>query len=494
MNKTARQAIGFAAFIFIILVLNKGIKIENHDLVAPPPDTRLIATAGSARGVLMPLDLAFCFAEAENPSPKTSEEAKAGTRNADNSVEAINRKDIFFAGSSIPSGAFSAVFAGKAGCRVRIAAAGDVMLHQRCHRSVRQKSKGPSNNFGYDGLFTGMPETFLDSDVAVANMEFPVHEKRMYEKPFIFHGELPVLYSLKRAGFHIVNAANNHSFDHGRQSPASTYRLCEKAGVACLGVGPDRAKAQKPHIVKINGIKLAFIGYSFLYNANYNSRNPERPHVNGYDIDGLVAQVKEAQKHADGVIVNLHWGAEYRTYPLRWQTRHARRLVEAGACLILGHHSHVPGHVRVMETEDGRKALVAYSLSNLVCNQSRRNPYGLTRLGAVLKADLVKTKRGVEVTAWNSLPTWVYNDNLKVGGELIEDVHVEVVPLRLRDLKSELGKETEKEKPDRKILKKLEEKIRFFENRTKKASEVFKNPSGSTDRGPEMSSLFVSGK
>lgn len=491
MNKTPVKAMSLAVLIFVVLVLHKGLEIRAPECNTPASFTDLLTFTGSARGVLAPLDWAYDFNEdVGNAAVSRKGQSPEASDDFSSSGTSEQKKD-FFAGSSCPPGASAGVFSGRSAPLVRIAAVGDVMLHQRCHRSVRQKSKGALNNFGYDGLFTGMPRTFSDADVAVANMEFPVYKKRKYEKPMVFHGEFPVLAALRRAGFHILNAANNHSYDHGRKSPASTSRLCRKAGLACPGVGPDRDTAETPHVETINGIKLAFIGYTFLYNADYNSRNPSKPRVNGYDFAGLIKQVREAARKADGVVVNLHWGAEYRTYPLRWQYRQARRLVEAGACLILGHHSHVPGRIQLMESSGGRKALVAYSLGNLVSNQSRGNPYGITRLGYILKTDLVKTARGLEVKAWESLPTWTYNDNIRRDGELIEDIHVEVVPLRIKELKAELSLQKAENEPDQKRIKEIEKRLRFYRNRVRKAAEILKEPSGETEPYIETSGLFL---
>ncbi|MFO8055950.1 MAG: CapA family protein [bacterium] len=494
MDKSAVNAVILAVLIFVVLLLQKGMEIRTPPCNAPTRFTDRLRFAGSASGVLIPLERAYSFKRGDTAKAVSPGGEVSPAHDSRSSSSVAGKGEDFFAGSSLPPGASAAVFAGQDGPRVRIAAAGDVMLHQRCHRSVRQRSKGSFNNSGYDGLFTGMPRAFLDSDLAVANLEFPVYKQRKIERPLVFHGELPVLYALRRAGFRILNAANNHSYDHGRQSPASTSRLCRKAGVACPGVGPERATARKPHMETINGVKLAFIGYSLLYNVNYNSGDPDKPHVNGYDFAGLVEEVRGAAREADGVVVNLHWGAEYRTYPLRWQYGQARRLVDAGACLILGHHPHVPGRIQLLESDDGRKALVAYSLSNLVSNQSRGRPYGLTRLGLILKTDLVKTERGVEVKAWESLPTWVYNHNTKKDGELIEDIHVEVVPLRIKELEALLAREKDRKEPDRKRVRELEKRIRFYKSRSRKTAEILREPSGKTESQIETSGLFLPAK
>ena len=48
------------------------------------------------------------------------------------------------------------------------------------------------------------------------------------------------------------------------------------------------------------------------------------------------------QDHCDVKVLGLHWLAEYRFQPAKRQVLLAHQLVDAGADILLGGHSHVP--------------------------------------------------------------------------------------------------------------------------------------------------------
>lgn len=359
------------------------------------------------------------------------------------------------------------------GPRIRIAAAGDVMLQRRCNRSAAERSRGEENSDGYDELFQGIGDALQGADVALANIEFPVFEESQFEQELIFHGTAGVLNALGKSGFTVLNGANNHSYDHGPQSPASTAGLCREAGLACVGVGKDLAQAQSPHMVEKNGVRLAVIGFTVHHNYNYNSSDPAQPRVNGYEWEDLLSQVRTAAASADGVVVTLHWGDEYRIKPLEWQPGDARELAEAGATLVFGHHTHMPGPVELIETSDGRRVLVAYSLGNLLSNQADYDVERLTRLGVILIADLVMAGGRLMIDRWDSVPTWVYNADREVDGEVIEDVHVEVPGLRISSLEERLSG-----LPDGEEKTGLLKQIGFYRQRIATAEKIMRNPRG----------------
>lgn len=358
---------------------------------------------------------------------------------------------------------------------IRIAAAGDIMLQRRCNRSSRARSKGEENNDGYDELFPDLGLALSDADIAMANMEFPVFKERQREVEMVFYGTSRVTNAIKKAGFTLVTGANNHGFDHGRQSPASTARECARAGLPCIGVGENREQAERPYFFEKGGVKIAIIGYSLLANANLNKNDDDSPRVNGYRLEPLLEQVREARKKADAVVVTVHWGAEYHTYPNVYQKRQAREIADAGAALILGHHAHVLQPVDVLETADGRKVLVIYSLGNFTTNQGRGSYYSNTRLGNILKADLAVTERGVEVVRWESHPTWVYNAYSTFEGSRVEDIHVEVTTTMIEKLERERDEaESDKEKAS------IDKRIGFYKGRIEAAERILKMARGET--------------
>jgi poly-gamma-glutamate synthesis protein (capsule biosynthesis protein) len=83
------------------------------------------------------------------------------------------------------------------------------------------------------------------------------------------------------------------------------------------------------------------------------------------------------------IIINIHWGFEYREFPTSAQRTLAHNLIDAGATIIAGHHSHT-----VQPIEFYKDGVIIYSLGNLIFDQS--SP--VTRRSMVVSVDF-KSKR-----------------------------------------------------------------------------------------------------
>ena len=77
-----------------------------------------------------------------------------------------------------------------------------------------------------------------------------------------------------------------------------------------------------------------------------------------------VIPVKTGIQAADFIIINAHWGAEYKSLSNSRQRQLAHSLIDAGADVIIGHHPHV---VQEMEIYNNRP--IFYSLGNFVFDQ-----------------------------------------------------------------------------------------------------------------------------
>jgi poly-gamma-glutamate synthesis protein (capsule biosynthesis protein) len=75
----------------------------------------------------------------------------------------------------------------------------------------------------------------------------------------------------------------------------------------------------------------------------------------------MIDAVRAAAGRADIVVVDIHWGVELDTQPRAEQVALGHRLIDAGADVIFGGHSH---RLQPMETYHGRP--IFYSLGNFV--------------------------------------------------------------------------------------------------------------------------------
>lgn len=173
-------------------------------------------------------------------------------------------------------------------------------------------------------------------------------------------GDPRLLEALTKAGFRVVNVANNHSLQHGNDTFCDTVAMLERVGVMCCGIAADAiAKRSKPLIVRQNGVSIGFLGYSlrprqyFDHLPLYAEGEPEE----------MLRDVQELRRSTDVVVVSVHWGEEFIQAPAPHEVQLAHRLVDAGAALIIGHHPHV-----LRGIERYGSGCIVYSLGNFVCD------------------------------------------------------------------------------------------------------------------------------
>lgn len=261
-----------------------------------------------------------------------------------------------------------------------------------------------------DPVLLSKMQTF---DFMIGNLESPVagHKKvRSFLPAYLkFNAEPGLISSFKdpegKSLFKALSFANNHTMDQGVDGAMATLHVLDRLGILQSGVSEARLDTVY-QLFEENGIKFGF--YAACWGLN-NSLKPLKTDLKINIIPGLapigsgipeLSEVYHAltQMENDSVdfrIISLHWGAEYEMLPHPVQVIMARKIVEAGADLILGHHPHVvqPFEIifvngfedhfredsimsdfihqnlitRVFEsTGRPRKALVLYSLGNFV--------------------------------------------------------------------------------------------------------------------------------
>jgi len=240
--------------------------------------------------------------------------------------------------------------------RVSIGVAGDILLARKVGDRIKE--------FGWVHPFANVPELFLGSDIAFANLECPAsslgaaYPGKLPEVTFRAAGSS--LYGLKHAGFDVLSLANNHTNDYGPQALRETIDSLSLLGIEACGAGADRESARSPTVLQAGGLRIAFLAYAeplwSVAEAGIGS-----PGVAIIDESDIVEDLHAARKRADLVLVSLHWGEEHQGIPRERDRELARRLVDAGADGILGHHPHV-----LQGAEYYKGAPILYSMGNFV--------------------------------------------------------------------------------------------------------------------------------
>jgi hypothetical protein len=149
--------------------------------------------------------------------------------------------------------------------------------------------------------------------------------------------------------------------DFGPEGLAETMGRLQSAGILHVGAGADRGSAEAPVILSRNGQRVGVLAWCKVEQASPLYAGSQSAGVATFHVETCLRQVREFRPQVDWLIVSLHWGHEMSTLPSPEQRDQARRLIEAGVDVILGHHPHV---VQPMESIEGRP--VFYSLGNFL--------------------------------------------------------------------------------------------------------------------------------
>lgn len=234
---------------------------------------------------------------------------------------------------------------------LKIYAVGDIMLGEQplCNNfgvSSVIKRKGP------DYLFDNVRSLFNGGDIVFGNLECSImSEDSGNEKgPKLFCAELGVVESLKNANFNVLSVANNHIMENTDVLFRNTVQLLRDSNIHPVGI------ANEIEIINVKGYKIAFLAYSFIEdnipNSRYNKIYSEEP---------ILQDIQKIRSDVDLIIISLHWGYEYVPYPSPDQIRIGRKLVDAGADIILGGHPHVTQGYEVYKNRP-----IFYSLGNFI--------------------------------------------------------------------------------------------------------------------------------
>lgn len=221
----------------------------------------------------------------------------------------------------------------------------------------------------------------LAADIAFANLETPVTTRGAKTvKTWNFRAKPQYLRIVKEAGFTVLNIANNHVWDYGRDGFLDTLDALEKGGWTYVGGGRDRAAAEDVRRVEFEGLTVGILGLTSTHpEAGWAGKN--KPGVAYSDFRRIQEIVGRAKKRCDVLVVSFHGGTELADDPNDIQKAVARAAVDAGADLFLGHHPHV---LQPIELYKGKPIL--YSLGNFLFV----SPTPATRPTAVARFHLAK--------------------------------------------------------------------------------------------------------
>ena len=197
---------------------------------------------------------------------------------------------------------------------------------------------------GMDWPFSGVQHLLSQDDLSIINLEGVFKNDRAgradgklhwFRGPTDFAGILPA------GSIEVAGLANNHMRDYGRAGHNSTRDALEHVGVDWFGYG-DLWVYEKEGVT---------IGFGGIRETIWRQRR-DRPAEE-------IAKLKEMG--ADYIVYTIHAGKEYDLLHNKLQTTMAHAIIDAGADLVVGCHTHVPQGI-----ERYNDRLIIYSLGNFV--------------------------------------------------------------------------------------------------------------------------------
>ena len=268
---------------------------------------------------------------------------------------------------------------------------GDVMQHGRQLKDALVEGADPNlaESYQYGYTFRYIEERLQKSDLAVANMEFPVGQAPYTGYP-LFSAPESIIHQAQKSGIDLFLLANNHLFDKGKRGFLSTLDAYERAGAKYTGAYRDTQQQsnENPVLYNIRGVRVALINFTYGTNG---MPVPEPCTINLMDSTHVKETIAKAKKWGSDIIICLpHWGEEYMLTPSAQQKRWAKMMFREGADIIIGGHPHVPQSAEY----SSRKALF-YSLGNYISNQTTPD---YTQLEMMVTIHIVKDSHTGETT------------------------------------------------------------------------------------------------
>lgn len=241
---------------------------------------------------------------------------------------------------------------------VTITAVGDVTIgwdvqhERRGYGLFDQELKKQNNDPNF--IFRNVKSIFAEDDLTIANFEGVLADESAISwkkrNEFNFLGDPSYASVLSQNSVEAVTLENNHVDDFGQAGIDATIAAMENAGVVWSNKG-------HMGVYETQGIKIGMLAYQIVPPLRSDELTAEQLQ------QVVAADIAKAKETCDLVTVSFHWGKELDYAPRDEspyrQITLGRAAIDAGADLVLGHHSH-----RINPIEQYQGKYIVYSLAN----------------------------------------------------------------------------------------------------------------------------------
>ncbi len=252
-------------------------------------------------------------------------------------------------------------------------------------------------------LYDEVREILTGADLAVGTLnatisDYPPHTGCV--PTYVLVGCSENADALDRAGFDVMSVATNHIKNCGLTNCGDraffdTIANLERVGIIPVGAGGNHSEAMRPVVVELNGVRFGIVSLGQIEPMSF--AGDDKPGIAVLNEENLRVAIAAARQISDVVIAMPHWGPEDVPWPTYLQRELAHQLVEAGADLVVGNHTHVVQGEQVIDDVP-----VFYGLGNFVFDQWPRDH----QQGVILLVHF----NGAEYAGHEFIPTHVDKD------------------------------------------------------------------------------------
>ena len=300
--------------------------------------------------------------------------------------------------------------------------------------SLLASGQSETDAWNYDSVYANLKSDIQAADIAMVNQETPFttdHSAVSGTAPYATPTEIGD--ALVNAGFNVVTSATALIDDNGSSMINETLNYWESLHpeVTLVGIHKSQSGVDAPKIVEVNGIKIAFLDYTFpAYgsqtgssdssdgsensdgsadstgssdssdgsadntgtsdgsdsSADSTSTTASSDSSNGsgttssstsgktsmidtFNTADVAAAIKKAKSSADCVIFSANWGKTEEPMPTEYEKEWANFLMEQGVDVVIGTNPNVLQPYGYLTDDSGHNMLIYYSLGNFVTGQ-----------------------------------------------------------------------------------------------------------------------------
>ena len=253
---------------------------------------------------------------------------------------------------------------------VKISAVGDILCQMDM---IEDGYKNGSYDFNY--MFSNIAQYVQKSDIAVGTLETNFTNNK-YSGSGKYNAPIEFLQAVKNSGINLVSVAHNHVLDYGKEGMQTTIEQVQNQGISVCGVAGNKENenAEFTGIIKeVKNIKIAFLSYTYgLSNENEISEE-DKENANIYSEEKVLKDLEYAKANSNFIIVIMHWGEVNNNAITEYQNNITDFLVKNDIDMILGSHPAVVEPMRILQNDEGKNILVAYSLGNYISSLKYEN-------------------------------------------------------------------------------------------------------------------------